>query len=241
MAEEQSAQTSKLSITKTMTQEQILKMLDWSYDKTIEGLPGQKNIYEFVNDYLKTSDKETAIKKMIRFQTTKAATSGFATGFGGFATMMATIPADIAMVTVFQMRMVAAIAIIRGYELKSDQVRTFVYAALAGSNMSDIVKKTGINISDKIATGVVQRIPGSALTKINKSIGFRFLTKFGSEGSINLGKMIPMAGALFGSGLDIFTTRAVASFACRTFSEQGISLGDGMVLNDLSTRSERFD
>lgn len=42
MAEEQSAQTSKLSITKTMTQEQILKMLDWSYDKTIEGLPGQK-------------------------------------------------------------------------------------------------------------------------------------------------------------------------------------------------------
>lgn len=39
------------------------------------------------------------------------------------------------------MRMVAAIAAIRGYDLKSDQVQTFVYASLTGTTVADITKK----------------------------------------------------------------------------------------------------
>ena len=36
----------------------------------------------------------------------------------------------------------------------------------------------------------IQKIPGKALTKINQKIGFRFITKMGEKGIVNLGKMI---------------------------------------------------
>ena len=123
--------------TAEVTQEKMMQTLDWAYDKTVTGLPGQKDIYDLVNDYLSKYDKETAIKKLINFQTTKAATSGFVTGFGGVLTMPVTIPANVSSVILFQMRMIAAIALIRGYDLNSDQVQTFVYATLAGTSLTN--------------------------------------------------------------------------------------------------------
>ena len=116
-----------------ITQEKMLKALDWSYEATLNGLPGQKTVDDLVEDYLSKYDKETAIKKLVNFQTTKAAVSGFVTGFGGVITMPAALPLNVTTVILFQMRMIAAIAKIRGYDLRSDQVQTFVYATLAGT------------------------------------------------------------------------------------------------------------
>ncbi|GFH41511.1 hypothetical protein Hs30E_00620 [Lactococcus hodotermopsidis] len=45
--------------------------LDWAYDKTLSGYLGQKNIYEFVEDYRSKYDSETAIEKLIQTQTKK--------------------------------------------------------------------------------------------------------------------------------------------------------------------------
>ncbi len=38
---------------------------------------------------------------------------------------------------------------------------------------------------------MIKSAPGKILTKINQLIGFRFITKFGSKGIINLGKAVP--------------------------------------------------
>jgi len=84
------------------------------------------------------------------------------------------------------MRMIAAIALIRGYDLNSDQVQTFVYATLAGTTVSGIMKKTGIVIGNKVAMKVMQKIPGTVLTKINQAVGFRMVTKFGTKDAVNL-------------------------------------------------------
>lgn len=92
----------------------MLKALDWSYEATLNGLPGQKTVDDLVEDYLSKYDKETAIKKLVNFQTTKAAVSGFVTGFGGVITMPAALPLNVTTVILFQMRMIAAIAKIRG-------------------------------------------------------------------------------------------------------------------------------
>ncbi|WP_146552585.1 EcsC family protein [Rummeliibacillus sp. SL167] len=214
-----------------ITQEKMLQTLDWAYEKTLTGLPGQKNIQELVEDYLSKYDKETAINKLINFQTTKAATSGFITGFGGVITMPVSIPANVTTVILFQMRMIAAIALIRGYDLKSDQVQTFVYATLAGSSVSDIMKKTGIVIGNKMLLGVVKKVPGKTLTKINQAVGFRLVTKFGTKGAINLGKAVPFAGAIVGGTFDTVTTRTIAKLAKKTFTEIGIDIGDGTIIN----------
>ncbi len=170
----------------TITQNKMMQTLDYAYDKTLTGLPGQKDINELVDDYLSKYDSETAINKLVNYQTTKAATSGFVTGFGGVLTMPVTIPANVSSVILFQMRMIAAIALIRGYDLNSDQVQTFVYATLAGTTVSGIMKKTGIVIGNKVAMKVMQKIPGTVLTKINQAVGFRMVTKFGTKDAVNL-------------------------------------------------------
>lgn len=213
------------------SQEAMMHTLDWAYEQILNGLPGQKNIHILVGDYLSKYTPDVAIKHLVNFQTTKAATSGFLTGFGGLITMPVTIPANITTVTLFQMRMIAAIALIRGYDLSSDQIQTFVYATLAGTSVTDIIKRSGIAIGNKMAIGVVQRIPGATLTKINQAIGFRLVAKFGTTASITLVKLVPIAGALVGGAFDTVTTRTIAKLATHTFSETGIDIGNGTILN----------
>lgn len=221
----------KRSSAKKSSQEAMMRTLDWAYEKTLSGLPGQKNIHILVDDYLNKYKPDVAIRHLVNFQTTKAATSGFVTGFGGLTTMPVTIPANVTTVILFQMRMITAIALIRGYDLDSDQTQTFVYATLAGTSVTDIMKKTGIVIGNKMALGAIKKVPSSVLTKINQAVGFRLVTKFGTTGSINLVKMVPIAGALVGGAFDTVTTRMIARLANHTFSETGIAIGDGTIIS----------
>ena len=64
----------------------------------------------------------------------------FLTGLGGIITLPIAIPANITSVIYVQMRMVAFIAHMRGFDLKDDQVRTLVYIELTGQAVSDILK-----------------------------------------------------------------------------------------------------
>lgn len=61
------------------------------------------------------------------------------------------------------MRMIATIAHIRGYDLKDDQVQTFVYACLTGQSAADLIKAFGIDIATKFSKVQIKRIPGAVL------------------------------------------------------------------------------
>ena len=209
----------------------MVQVLDWAYDTTINGIPRQKTIQELADDYLKYDDVDTAISKMIAFQTSKAALSGFVTGFGGILTLPVTIPANITSVILVQMRMIATIAYMRGYDLKSDQVQTFVYAALAGTSIAEITKKAGIVFAEKFAQGMIKKVPREVLKKINHAVGFKLVTKFGEKGVVNLGKMIPVAGALIGAGVDGVSTQVIANHALSIFTPNGINLGDDLIID----------
>lgn len=94
---------------------------------------------------------------------------------------------------------------------------TVVYMCLTGTTIADIVKETGIQIGEKSLTAAIKKIPGAVLTKINQKMGFRFLTKFGEKGVINLGKLVPIAGGLIGGGVDIASTIVISRNAIRMF------------------------
>ena len=220
----------KLDVPK-IDESSMMQVLDWAYDTTINGIPGQKTIQELADDYLRYDNVDTAISKMITFQTSKAALSGFITGFGGILTLPVTIPANITSVILVQMRMIATIAYMRGYDLKSDQVQTFVYAALTGTTVADIAKKAGIVVAEKLAQGMIKKVPGEVLKKINQAVGFRLVTKFGEKGVVNLGKMIPVAGALIGAGVDTVSTQVIANHALSVFTPNGINLGDNLIID----------
>lgn len=161
---------------------------------------------------------------MIRNQITKCATSGFITGFGGFITMPVTLPANISSVIYVQMRMIACTSYMAGFDLDSDQTQTLVYACLAGVAVNNVIKQAGIKFGVKFANGLIKKIPGKVLIKINQKVGFRFATKFGTKGIINLGKLIPGVGAVIGGGLDLVETKIIAERSYKWFFEHDFSI-----------------
>lgn len=196
-----------------------MKALDWSYDKAVNGgIPTIDTAKELAESYLnKGGTLEKKVKRLIASQNTKNATNGFLTGLGGLIVLPVMVPANITSVIFVQMRMVAAIAHIGGFDLKDDQVKTFVYACLVGNGAVDILKTAGVQITKKLAVTGIKKIPFKVITKINKAVGFRLLTKFGKTGIINLGKMVPLAGGVIGATVDGVTTNTIGKVAFKLF------------------------
>lgn len=213
---------------KLVTQEDIMKVLNNCYEKALNGVPKvSPSIEEFAKNYL---DKETnnnkAAKAMIKNQVVKCTTSGFLTGFGGIITLPVTIPANVGSVLYVQMRMIACIAYLAGYDLKSDQVQTLVYACLAGVSVTDVIKQAGIKFGIKLTNATIKKIPWKALIKINQKVGFRFITKAGTTGIINLSRVVPVVGAVAGGEIDYFETKAIANRAYKWFFKNDFSVDD---------------
>ena len=210
---------------KGISQEDIMALLDSCYEKCLNGIPYvSPPVSELANDYLdKYPTKQQACKAMLNNQIIKCTTSGFITGFGGAITIPVSLPANISSVLYVQMRMIACTAYMAGFELNSDQTQTFVYACLAGVSVNALVKQAGIKFGVKFANGLIKKIPGKVLTKINQKVGFRFITKFGSKGIINLGKLVPGVGAVIGGGLDLVETKVISARAYKWFFEGDFS------------------
>lgn len=203
---------------KTFTQEQIMKILDKCYTSAIDGIPFNQTSTELAEEYIKKyKTPKVAAKKLIKAQIVKCTTSGFITNIGGLIAMPIAIPANITSVLFVQMQMVAAIAYIGGYNPNNDEVKTLVYMCLAGISISDICKQVGIKFSNKVSLNLLNKIPGTLLTKINQKIGYRFITKFGQTGTINLGKAIPLVGGVVGGSFDFISTKTIANQAYTMF------------------------
>lgn len=205
-------------MSKMLTEATIMQTLDWAYEKAINGIPGLDSASELAESYTcKGGTNSENANALIRWQNTKAGTSGFLTGLGGILTMPVTIPANISSVMYIQIRMIASIAYIGGYDLRDDKVKTLVYTCLAGNAAKDILKDIGIVIGTKMTTNMIKNISGKTILAINKKVGFRLLTKFGEKGAINLGKTIPFVGGVIGATFDSFTTNTIGNIARDTF------------------------
>lgn len=212
-----------------MNQQEIMQLLDKLYDQSVQGIAKiSPPIEVLANDYLeKNKDVDTAAKKLINYQITKCTTSGFVTSLGGLITLPVAIPANVGSTMYVQMRMIACLAHMGGYDTNSDQVQTLIYACLAGISIDQILKNAGVQFGTKFTMAMVKKIPGTVLTKINQKVSFRFLTKFGSKGVINLGKAVPFVGGVISGGFDFVETKIIADRAYKMFIK-----GDFNVLSD---------
>lgn len=81
-------------------------------------------------------------------------------------TLPVAVPANVGRVLYVQMRMIASIAYIGGFDPREDQVQTLAYACLTGSSVADVLKPTGIRIGEKIAEAGIKRIPVDCQVKL---------------------------------------------------------------------------
>lgn len=202
-----------------MNENTMVKLLNSMYDKAIQGLPGTETAEELAKDYLKESGSMTdKANSLIRWQIAKCSTAGFLTGIGGLMTLPVSIPANLASVIYVQLRMIAAIAYMGGYNPRDDKVRTLAFTCLCGSKASEIVKESlAVPLGKAMATMLIKEIPNELLKSINKAVGIRLITKFGEKGIVNLGKAIPLIGGIIGGGVDGVTTNIIGETAKKCF------------------------
>ncbi len=202
----------------------VTNALDLLYEKALNGvpalggIPGFSSVEEMTQDYLGDGGSlEQQIDKLINVQVAKAATSGFLTGLGGLLTLPVTIPANLSSVLYVQLRMIAAIARMNGYDIRSDQVKTLCFVCLCGDAAKNVLKGAGITVGRKLTEQAIKRMSFKVIKKINRAVGFRLITKFGQTGVVNLGKAIPLAGGVVGGTFDGVTTYTVGKAAKSLF------------------------
>ena len=187
-----------------------LDILEKCYTSAIEGLPTSDSAIVLGQEYLrKYSSKDSAVEKLVTNQIAKCATTGFLTSVGGALTLPVAISADVGVNVYVQLRMIAAIAVIGGYNPYDDEVKTLAYMCLVGMAGTDVIKNVGIKVGEKVTINM--------LKKINQFIGFRLVTKMGTKGVINLIKVIPGISGVIGGGIDAFATKNIANRAIDCF------------------------
>ncbi|WP_029904532.1 EcsC family protein [Prevotella sp. 10(H)] len=189
-----------------MSKSIIAKTMDWAYARALGGFTGVESAYELGNNYLeKAGTLEQQVDSLIKWQVTKAATSGFLTGLGGMMVMPLTVPANIASVMYVQIRMITAIAYMGGYDIKDDKVKSMVYICMAGNGAKELLKDISIKASEKM------------LNKLVEKVSVKMATKAGQKGITSLGKAVPVIGGIVGGSYDAVSTKIVGKIAKNIF------------------------
>ncbi|MER6592540.1 EcsC family protein [Micromonospora purpureochromogenes] len=184
----------------------------------VDGRGPWKGSIQIAEEHLTThGDIERAIQRLITTHVRLASSTGFLAGLGGLITLPVTLPADLTALWLTQARLAGAIAHLRGYDIRSEEVRSVVLMSLIGSSATEALSQAGIQIGTKSAVSVIKQVPGRVLMQINKTVGFRLITKAGTKGVVNLTKLAPVVGGVIGGGVNFTSTRAVGAWAKKNF------------------------
>lgn len=157
---------------------------------------------------------DDAVDALIDFHVRLASANGFATNIGGIASLPVAVPANLTGVAVIQVRMVAAIAHLRGYDLNDNRVRTaLVMCLLGGESVARNIVNGKLPTSPlAIATAPVfdpeldQRVAQEVLSDLVGRVGGRNI-------ALVVTKRIPLIGGGVGAVLDGIATHQIGRYA----------------------------
>ncbi|MGE5268188.1 MAG: EcsC family protein [Thiohalocapsa sp.] len=192
---------------------------DWAYERAIGGMPGLDGAEQLAARYTaRHADADAAVKALINWQSGVAGTAGFATGIGGFVALPVAMPANIASALYIQARLVAAIAHLRGHDLRSDEVRALALACLAGSKAADTARDAGVRLGTRLARDGAGWLSPVLFKKAAHAAraGAPAVCAAGN-GAAKLGKLVPVVGGVVAGGFDAAMTQMIGRTADRVF------------------------
>lgn len=196
----------------------VSKILEWTYNRAVNGFGGIDSAYQLGNDYLKVKGSlDHQVDQLIKWQVAKAASSGFFTGLGGWAIMPFALPANIASVIYIQVRMISAIAYMGGHDIQSDQVKSVIYVCMLGNGTKEIFKEMGIKAGEKFVRNFIEKTSKQMLVSVNEKVSVNIASKLGSKSLTGLGKAIPLVGGVIGGGFDAGSTLIIGKIAKKMF------------------------
>jgi uncharacterized protein (DUF697 family) len=198
--------------------DRLVDGLNWIYGRAVEGGFGLLGAEETARRHAgSAADTEQAINRLIRWQAAKAGATGFAMNIGGLITLPVAIPANLTSVLYIQLNMVAAIARLRGHDVRSERVRSLAFACLVGDSATGVLKEAGVKLGTRLTAQAIGRISGATLARVNQAVGFRLVAKAGTSGLVNLSKVVPLVGGVVGGSIDGASTLAIGSAAKKLF------------------------
>lgn len=193
----------------------MTNILNNIYDSAING-----RAVELANEYIDRYGRtELAIDKLISCQRRKCATTGFVTGLGGLVSIPVTLPADLYSSLVIQVNMIVAIAVIRGYDVHSEEVKTLVFLCIVGNSIGDVLKQAGIKaVTDYTAKTIIPKLTMIVSQRIAAKVGSRLVVKASTKGLSSAAKMIPVLGGLIGGAYNYAEVSTYANIARERFN-----------------------
>jgi len=178
------------------------------------------SIQELADEYVERYGRtEKAIDKMVSNQRLKCTATGFVTGLGGLVTLPITIPADLASSLYIEIRMIAAVAAIRGYDINSDEVKTLVYLCIVGNSVGDVLKQAGLkSLTNYSAKVLIPKISNAIAAKVAENVGNKLLLKTSTKVLPKLGKLVPVIGGVVSGAYNYAEVSAYAKVAKDRFN-----------------------
>jgi uncharacterized protein (DUF697 family) len=196
----------------------LLQGLEWIYDRAVKGVPALDSASDLATNYQRQfASRDDAVDALIKWQMAKAGTAGFVSSFGGVLSLPVALPANLASVTYIQLRMIAAIAHLRGHDIGSDPVRTVALACLCGARVTDMFKEVGVRLGTQCAHTALKRVSSDGLRQINQAIACRLVAVTGTTAPISFSKFVPVIGGVIAGSMDAAVTRTYGRTAKRVF------------------------
>jgi uncharacterized protein (DUF697 family) len=189
-------------------------------DKAIDGFTGFPGARETARRHLSRSrDIDLAIRDVLEQHVRLAGAQGFVTNLGGVATMAIAIPANLAGVGVLQVRMVAAIQHLRGYDVNDPRVRTAALMTLLGEEEVKAAIKRGEfpGHPHDVAVAAGEADP-RLLERVGSHVTQALVTRVGGKhATLAVTRRIPVIGGAVSAGVDAFSTYTIGRYANREF------------------------
>ncbi len=210
-----------LAATEPVSDNTVSRMVQLLLDVGIDGAGPLKSAHEVADDAARQSrSPEAAIAKVARSHVAKGAAGGFVTSLGGFVTMPVALPANVAEFYLLATRMVASIAILRGYDISEPRVRTAILLTLVGSDADEVLAKAGLaSGGGKMLHLVSGQLPPAGVLIVNKAIAFKLLRGVGEKAFSKLGRGVPLLGGLVGGSIDTWMMKRIADHAMGEFPQ----------------------
>lgn len=163
---------------------------------------------------VKRDSAEEAIDGLVVNHIGLAMAQGFVTNLGGLATLAIAIPTNAAGVAVVQIRLVAAIAHLRGYDIDAPSVRTSLAMCLLGEEGVTRLVRTGVLPGLPVVVATAPVYDTALDTAISERLFGELAARIGGRhAGVMLARRIPLLGGGVGGALDAAHTHGISRFA----------------------------
>jgi len=192
---------------------------DWAYTRAVSGLPGLDSAEDLAAGYAaRHPTADAAVKALVHWHSGLAGAAGFVTGCGGFVALPVALPANLASTLYIQVRLIAAIAHLRGHDIRSNEVRALVIACLTGAKAADTLRDAGVRLGTRVTRDVAGWVAPAFIKKAQHA-AVPAACAAGNTAA-RFGRLVPVVGGVVAGGFDAAMTQLIGRTADRVFSSR---------------------